>query len=242
MATKFMNGLDLTGTAIKNVLDGVDPQDVVTYKQLQAAIQGYSWKAPVRAASTANLTLSGTQTVDGVALAAGDRVLVKNQTTGSANGIYLVAAGAWTRANDFDTGDEALGAAAFVSEGTANGNSVWLQTADAPITLDTTALVFQQIGAGVSYTGGNGITISGGTISVNTAVVARKYSATIGDGTATTLTVTHNLGTQDVSVTIRDASSNAVVLADVVPNTTNTVQITFATAPASGAFRVTVLG
>ena len=103
----------------------MNPQDAVTRSQLDAAIQGFAWKAPVRAATTANITLSGTQTIDGVALVAGDRVLVKNQSTASGNGIYLVASGSWTRSTDFDTAAEMLGAAVFVSEGatqeTSNG-------------------------------------------------------------------------------------------------------------------------
>lgn len=241
MAQKFLNGIDMVNTPINNLPDAVLNQQPVTLAQLQAAIQGYAWKAPVRAASTANLTLSGTQTVDGVALVANDRVLVKSQSTATANGIYVVASGAWTRATDFDTGAEALGAAVFVSEGTTLGNSVWLQTADGPITIGTTNLVFQQIGAGTAYTAGNGITIIGAAIAVDPAVVARKYSASVGDGTATTLTVTHNLNTQDVVVSVRDAASNAVVICDVVPNGVNTVQLTFATAPTSGQYRATVV-
>lgn len=238
---KHLVPIDMTGNPIINLPDATLPQSPATLAQLQAAVQGYSWKAPVRAASTGNLTLSGLQTVDGVSLVAGDRVLAKNQTAGAANGIYVVAAGAWTRATDFDTGAEALGAATLVSEGTTQGNQVWLQTTDAPITLGTTALVFMQIGGGMLYTGGNGISINGAAISVDPAVVARKYSAAIGDGTATTLTVTHNLNTLDVQVTVRD-STGAQVIADNVANGANTVQLTFATAPTNGQYRVTVIG
>ena len=238
---KHLVPIDMTGNPITNLPDATLPQSPATLAQLQAAIQGYSWKSPVRAASTANLTLSGAQTVDGVSLVAGDRVLVKNQTAGAANGIYVVAAGAWTRATDFDTAAEALGAAMFVSEGTTQGNQVWLQTTDAPITLGTTALVFTQVGGGVAYTGGNGISINGAAISVDPTVVARKYSAAIGDGTATTLTVNHNLNTLDVQVTVRD-STGAQVIVDNVANGANTVQLTFATTPTNGQYRVTVIG
>jgi hypothetical protein len=239
---KQTNTLDLNGFKAINLADGVNPQDAVTRSQLDAAIQGFAWKAPVRAATTANITLSGTQTIDGVALVAGDRVLVKNQSTASGNGIYLAASGSWTRSTDFDTAAEMLGAAVFVSEGTTQGNQQWKMTTDAPITVGTTAIVWEQVGGGSSYTAGNGITITGGVIAVDTSVVARKASATIGDGTATTITVTHNLNTQDVVVSVREASTNAGVIADWVANGLNTIQLTFGTAPTSGQYRVTVTG
>lgn len=238
---KITNTLDANGFKIINQADGTNPQDSVTLAQLNAAVQGYSWKQPVRAATTANITLSGTQTIDGVSLVAGDRVLVKNQTTASGNGIYVAASGSWTRATDFDTGAEALGAATFVSEGTTLGNQVWLQTADAPITIGTTSLVFVQVGGGSSYTAGNGITINTGVIAVDPTVVARKASATIGDGTATTITFTHNLNTQDIIVSVREVSTNNGVLTDYTANGVNTVQLTFGTAPTTGQYRVTVV-
>ncbi len=238
---KVTNTLDLNGNRASNAADAVNPQDFVTLAQMQATVQGWKWKEPARAATTANVTLSGTQTIDGVALVAGDRVLVKDQSSGAANGIYVVAAGAWSRATDLDASSEALGATVFVSEGTTQGNSQWKMTTDAPITIGTTALAWMQVGGGTSYTAGNGITINSGVVAVDTTVVARKASATIGDGTATTITVTHNLNTQDVIVSVREAATNAVVLADVVANGVNTVQITFAVAPTTGQYRVTVI-
>jgi hypothetical protein len=238
---KITNQFDASGFKLVNLADGTNPQDAATVAQLNAAVQGYSWKQPVRVATTANITLSGAQTIDGVSVVAGDRVLVKNQTAGAANGIYVAATGAWTRSTDFDTGAEALGAATFVSEGTAQGNQVWLNGTDGPITIGTTALVFVQVGGGSSYSAGNGIIISGGVISADPAVVARKASATIGDGTATTLTITHGLNTQDVAVSVKEVSTNAGVIADWVANGVNTVQLTFGTAPTTGQYRVTVV-
>lgn len=239
---KLTNTLDAAGNRISNLPDAANPQDPVTKAQLDAALQGFKWKEPVRAATTANITLSGAQTIDGVAVVAGNRVLVKNQSTGSANGIYVAAAGAWTRATDFDASSEVLGAAVFVSEGTTQGNQQWIMTTDDPIVIGTTALVWAQVGGGASYTAGTGISITGGVIAVDTAVVARKASATIGDGTATTITVTHNLNTQDVTVSVREASTNAGVLCDWVANGVNTVQLTFAVAPTTGQYRATVSG
>lgn len=238
---KITNTFDANGFKVVNAADATNPQDLVTKAQLDAAVQGWKWKDPVRAATTANITLSGAQTIDGVSVIAGDRVLVKNQSTGSANGIYVAASGAWSRAADYDAASELVGGTVFVSEGTANGNSQWTMTTDAPITLGTTALVWTQAGGGTSYTAGNGILISGGVISADPAVVARKASATIGDGSATTITVTHNLNTQDVAVSVKEVSSNAGVLVDWVANGVNTVQLTFGTAPSSGQYRATVI-
>lgn len=101
-----------------------------------------SWKQGVRAATTANITLSGTQTIDGISVIAGDRVLVKDQTTASANGIYTVAAGAWSRTGDFSvSADVTAGAMIMVREGTTNGSTVW-QLTTTSVTLGTTSLVF----------------------------------------------------------------------------------------------------
>ena len=99
--------------------------------------------APCRVATTANITLSGAQTIDGVSCVAGDRVLVKNQTTGSQNGLYVVASGAWSRATDADASAEFVGGKICpISEGTVNGNRVAILTTDDPITLGSTALTF----------------------------------------------------------------------------------------------------
>jgi hypothetical protein len=97
----------------------------------------------VRAATTANITLSGTQTVDGVALVAADRCLVKNQTTGANNGVYAVASGAWTRTTDAASAGQLFGGLLVpISEGTANGNQVAQLTTDDPVTIGSTSLTF----------------------------------------------------------------------------------------------------
>lgn len=97
----------------------------------------------VRMASTANLTLSGTQTIDGIAGAVGDRVLVKNQTTGSQNGIYVLASGSWTRATDADTAAEIAGVVVAVSDGTLYGGTRWGTKFKSSNTLGTTAMVWE---------------------------------------------------------------------------------------------------
>lgn len=100
-------------------------------------------KQPCRVATTANITLSGTQTIDGVAVVAGNRVLVKNQTLGATNGVYTVAAGAWSRSTDFDTSAKIKsGCMVAVSEGTLNSDIVFMLTTNDTIVLGSTALVF----------------------------------------------------------------------------------------------------
>ena len=98
-------------------------------------------KIPCRVATTANIVLSGLLTVDGVVLVADDRVLVKNQTTGSENGIYVVATGTWSRAPDFDgSRDIAKGTLVKVTAGTVGGGFLYEVTAENPITVGTTAI------------------------------------------------------------------------------------------------------
>jgi len=127
--------------------DPTSDNHAVRKAYVDALIQGLDPKGSCKAATTANITLSGTQTIDGVAVAAGDRVLVKNQTTASANGIYVVATGAWTRAADFSTGKVTPGAYAFVEQGTINGDTGWVLVTDGTITVGTTALSFTQFSA-----------------------------------------------------------------------------------------------
>lgn len=107
------------------------------------------WKTACRVATTANITISTAlndgDTLDGVTLATGDRVLVKNQSTPSQNGIYIVSASP-ARAVDFDSNDDIIGAVIVVSEGTANADTMWLCTTNATITVGSTSLAFTQIG------------------------------------------------------------------------------------------------
>lgn len=153
------------GFAITNLVDPTNSQDAATKAYVDAARSGLDVKASVRVATTANITLSGTQTIDGIAVIAGDRVLVKNQTAASANGIYVVAAGSWSRATDADSSAEVTpGMFTFVEEGTTLGATGWVCNAIAPITLGSTSLTFAQFsGGGVpgNYAGQNTITTLG---------------------------------------------------------------------------------
>lgn len=149
---------------------GADPTSsngLVRKSYVDNLMQGLKWKDSARAATTANITLSGAQTIDGVSVIAGDRVLVKNQTTASENGIYVAAAGAWSRSLDADAGTELVSAAIFIEEGTANATKGFVCTTISPITVGTTSISFAQFTSAGSYSAGNGISIIGSTIAVS---------------------------------------------------------------------------
>ncbi len=169
----------LGGFKITNLGTPTASTDAATKGYVDAGAQGLDVKASVRAASTANLTLSATQTVDGVALSANDRILVKNQTTGSDNGIYLVSAGAWTRTTDADISAEVTsGMYTFVEEGTTQASQGWLLTTTGAITLGTTALVFTQFTGTGEITAGTGLSKTGNTLSIDATVATLTGSQT----------------------------------------------------------------
>src|SRR4051812_34626019 len=158
---KVGNGLDLQGQRIQNMADPSTASDAATKSYVDGVINGLEWKQPVRAASTANLTVASAvvngAVVDGVTLATGDRILLKNQTTGGENGIYIVAAsGAASRAADMDSTAECQAATTLVKEGTANGDKSFTQTAEI-VTIGTTAQTWIQFGNGTVYTAGSGL-------------------------------------------------------------------------------------
>lgn len=328
MAKPFYSGIDLKTQKAVNLGSPTAPGDAVNKSYVDNALVGLRWKEPVRAASTGNLTLSGTQTVDDVALVADDRVLVKDQTDGTENGIYLVAAGAWTRTTDADSTAELHGATVLVTTGTANGDKSFNQNTDNP-TIGSSSIVFAQFGGtGVSYSadgdgitlsgttfsleldpagsglskgsaglkvadalagsglgiasgvlsvnvgtgleiatdsvqlaatvagdglthtagvlavgGGTGLTVSTDGVAVDTSVVVRKYVSNVGALTAgTPLTITHNLGTEDVTVSVRELATDEHVEMDVKATGVNTITLTTAAAHLADVFRVTVHG
>ena len=151
---------------ITNLLDPSNPQDAATKSYVDALSQGLDNKASVRAATTANITLSGAQTVDGVALVAGDRVLVKDQSTQSQNGIFLVASGAWTRAVDADSWNELVSAYTFIESGTVNADNGYTCTVDPGGTIGTTNVTWTQFSGAGQITAGAGLTKTGNTIDV----------------------------------------------------------------------------
>jgi len=162
-----------------NVQLKIDPSAVVATREwVEGKFAEQDTKPSVLVATTANIVLSGLQTIDGVVLAAGARVLVKNQAAAKDNGIYVVVAGgAWTRSADADLSAEVTpGLMVAVEKGTANGDSVWQLVTDAPITLGVTALAFEMLAGR-----------SGVTVGTYKSVTVDKYGRIVAGSNPTTL-------------------------------------------------------
>jgi len=215
--------VNVSSARITNLADPTGAQDAATKAYVDATRSGLDVKDSVRAATIGNITLTNTQTVDGVALAVGNRVLVKNQDTASENGIYVVASGAWTRATDADNspaGEVTSGMFAFVEQGTVNADSGWVLTTDGTITLDTTSLTFVQFSGAGQITAGDGLAKTGNTLSVNVANGieisgdnVQLASSVAGNGLTYTSGVLDVVGTTDrisVSANAIDISTNYV--------------------------------
>jgi hypothetical protein len=147
--------------------DPTDPLHVANKRYVDGMVQGLDIKGSVRVATTANSDLATLNTaVDGVTLIAGDRVLVKNQTNATANGIWVAGPGVWSRASDADTAAKLHdGSFVFVEQGGQAGTG-WVLTTDNPINLGTTALTFTQFSAASSAIAGNGLTASNNVFNV----------------------------------------------------------------------------
>jgi len=182
LTAPVLNGT-LSGTGIldednmaSNSATGVPTQQSVkAYVDALVSSNGGNWKASVKVATTANITLSGEQTIDGV-LTSASRILVKDQTAPAENGVYVTDAGAWSRAADADTWDELVSAAIFVEEGTTNQDTSYICTVDDGGTLDTTSVVWTQFGVG----GGGGLFRgNNGTVGSAPGDIFRVNSATL---------------------------------------------------------------
>ena len=169
-----MSGAIAMGTSkITGMGDPTLAQDAATKNYVDNLSQGLDAKASCRVATTANITLSGTQTIDGISVIAADRVLVKDQTTTANNGIYLCASGAWTRTTDADTWAELPAAFVFVEVGTLNANNGYVCTVADGGTLGTTAITWVQFSGAGQITAGLGLTKVGNTLDVGTASATR---------------------------------------------------------------------
>ncbi|WP_417444653.1 hypothetical protein [Joostella sp.] len=188
---------------------------------------GNKTRTGCKVATTVNITLSGVQTIDSVALSVNDRVLVKNQTDATKNGSYLVKSSTWVRTSDFDTvsSDEITQSATFyVQEGVMNGKSSWKLQTPNPITLGTSNLIFEQISGASNYIGGNKISLDGNQINHDTGTWTGKSNLS-GATVISNLNVdayghisnwtTRNLTASDVGATTQSASDLRYLRKDV---------------------------
>lgn len=264
MAIPVNTDLDMgSASRLTNLPDPTAAQHAATKAYVDSAVEGLAFKDSARVGTTGNINLSSPgSTIDGIALATSDRVLVKDQSTASQNGIYIWngAASAMTRAPDASTAAELEQAVVTVEEGTANEGSTWRQT-EINFTLDTDPVAWTAFGVAVPQASetvqgkielATQAEVNTGTDTeraVTPATLAgytghaKKYSTTFGDGSSTSYAITHNLGSRDVISQVRLAGSPYdVVICEIENTDTNTVTVKVNTAPASNAYRITVLG
>lgn len=251
------------GGKVKGLPAAVGSGEAVEFDQFNAALEGIAWKDDVAAASTANINLAAPgASIDGVTMTTGMRFLAKNQTAAAENGIYIWNGSAVvaTRAPDMSASAEFNSAVVSVTAGTANDDTTWRQTAGNP-TVGSTSIVWSSFlsgspaasesTAGIMEIATQAETDTGtddlrAVTPLKLATYAGrklKYAADIGNASAQSFTLTHNLGTRDLVAEIRRNSGDYdTVEADVGFPTTNTCVVTFLTTPTSAQFRVSLFG
>jgi hypothetical protein len=237
--------VDVSSKKITNLAEPTADSDAATKYYVDAARSGLDVKASVRAATTGNITLSNTQTVDGVALSVGNRVLVKDQSTASQNGIYVVASGAWTRSTDADnnpSGEVTSGMFTFVEEGTINASTGFVLTTADPITLGTTALTFTLFSSSGTLIAGEGLSKSGNTLQVNVSngITIASDSVQLAS-TVAGAGLTFNSGVVDVIGTANRITVNADSI-DIASTYVGQTSITTLGTIGTGTWQGTIVG
>lgn len=228
--------LSINGQRLTDLSDPAAAQDAATKAYVDSVAQGLDAKASVRAATTANIALTGTPIIDGVALAPGDRVLVKNQTAPAENGIYVGAAGTWTRAADADTWNELVSAYVFVEDGTVNANAGFTCTVKSGGTIGVTPVTWVQFSGAGQVIAGTGLLKDGNTLSVDTSVIAALASPTL-TGTPTAPTASAATNTTQIATTafVKSQGYITATQAPVLSVAGKTGVVTLAVTDVSGA-------
>ena len=263
MARKFITDLDLQSVSkVINVPTPSAAGDAVPKSYVDSAVEGLAWKDSARVSTQSNINLSSPgATIDGITMASQDRVLVRNQSTQSQNGIYVwnSAATALTRSLDASTFAELEQAIITVEEGTDAGTT-WRQTQINGV-IDTDNVIFSSFAAAApaasETTAGIAELATQAEVDAGTddaRIVTplklatysgriRKHVASFGDGSATSYVITHNFNTRDVQVSVfPNSGTYDDVEVDVGRTSVNEVTLVFATAPTSNAYRVVVIG
>jgi hypothetical protein len=262
MSKPVVSHLDFGGVArIQNLPDPTAAQEAATKAYVDSAVEGLAWKDSCRVATQGNVSLATPgASIDGVSMSAGDRVLVRAQSSGAENGIYIWngAAVPATRAADANAAAELEQATVTVEEGTSAG-ATFRQTA-VNFTLGTGAVTWANFGtaapsasettAGVLEIATQAEVDAGASdaVALTPAKLAawsgrpRKHNASVGDGSATQFDITHNFNTTDVQVEVVRVSDGVTVWCDVARTSANVVRLNFLTAPTSNQYRAVVQG
>jgi hypothetical protein len=209
--------LSMGNFSITDLATPVVGTDAVNKNYVDAAVTGLSWKQAVRAATTVAGTLTtdfeNGDTIDGVVLATGDRILIKDQGDNTENGIYTVnVSGAPTRSDDANLGTELVGAAVYIDQGTVNADTGWSQQTASPLTIGSSALVFTQFSGSGTYTAGTGLQLTGNTFSLITPVsVANGGTGSSTLGGANTVLGVNAAGTATEYKTVTAGTGISVV-------------------------------
>ena len=208
--------VDFNSQKITGLATPVSDSDGASKGYVDSVAQGLDVKDSVKVATTANITLSGTQTIDGVAVSADERVLVKNQSTASENGLYLCKSGSWSRTDDLAAGANAAGVFVFIESGSTQADQGFVCTSDSgSAVVGTNSLAFTQFSGSGSFTAGDGLDLTGTTFSAdikaNSGVVISGGEIAL-DLSASSITGTLAIGDGGTGATSKSGAQQALDL------------------------------
>ena len=208
--------VNVGGFKVTNMATPVSGTDATNKDYVDNLVQGLIVKNAVKVATTTNITLSGTQTIDGYSVQVNDRVLVKNQTTAANNGIYSAQSSTWTRTTDADTWDELISAYVFVQVGTTQADTGWVCTIDAGGTLGVTAVTWAQFSGAGTFTAGQGLLLASNVFSIDLVGTSGKTVVTTTDA-QTLINKTLQSAIVDTSISAT-AGAGSIINTSVISN------------------------